>query len=89
MLYRERIIKDLEICTTRPCYCTGCSYIQDCALDSQQLMEDALELLKEKEPVCTEYDRSIVLFSCRDCKTQLLYGQRYCHMCGRKIKWNK
>ena len=39
-------------------------------------------------PVCTEYDRAIVLFSCRDCKTQLLYGQRYCHMCGRKVKWD-
>lgn len=45
---RTKVIKGLEICTTRPCYCKDCPYIQDCALDSQQLMEDALALLKPR-----------------------------------------
>ena len=43
----DKVIKGLDICTTRPCYCTDCPYKKDCALDSQELMEDALALLKE------------------------------------------
>ena len=49
---------------------------------------DALDKQEAMKPACVEYDRSIVLFSCRDCRTQLLFGQRYCHMCGRKVEWN-
>ena len=46
---KEKIIKGLEICTTRPCYCTDCPYKKECCLDSQDVMEDALSLLKEQE----------------------------------------
>ena len=45
----EKVIKGLEICTTRPCYCTDCPYKKECCLDSQDVMEDALSLLKEQE----------------------------------------
>ena len=47
--------------------------------------------LKEVEAldVCAvNYDGSIILFSCRACNTQVLYGQGFCHMCGKQIKWN-
>ena len=46
---KEKVIKGLEICTTRPCYCTDCPYKKECCLDSQDVMEDALSLLKEQE----------------------------------------
>lgn len=45
----EKVIKGLEICTTRPCYCTDCPYKKECCLDSQDVMEDALSLLKEQD----------------------------------------
>ena len=68
---REKVIKGLEICTTRPCYCKNCPYIQDCALDSQQLMEEALALLLEQNncencAIAIE-DRQPVV-RCKDCK---------------------
>lgn len=50
MIDREKVIKGLAICTTRPCYCTDCPYKPNCYLDSQEVMEDALSLLKEQEP---------------------------------------
>ena len=46
----------MEICTTIPCYCTGCPYKANCTLDSQELMEDALALLKEQEPRVLDWD---------------------------------
>ena len=45
----EKIRKGLDICTTKPCYCTDCPYKKDCVLDSQELMEDANELIKEQQ----------------------------------------
>ena len=50
MIDREKVIKGLEICTSRPCYCTDCPYKANCYLDSQEVMEDALALLKEQRP---------------------------------------
>lgn len=51
---REKVIKGLKICTTRPCYCTDCPYKANCVLDSQELMEDALALIKEQEGIINE-----------------------------------
>lgn len=47
---REKVIKGLEVCTSKPCYCTDCPYKANCCLDSQEVMEDALILLKGQEP---------------------------------------
>lgn len=47
---REKVIKGLEICTSRPCYCTDCPYKKEYCLDSQNVMEDALALLKRQVP---------------------------------------
>lgn len=84
---RENVIKWLAEISLRPCDFTTEDFD---ATQTEHLADDALDLLREQEPVtpvCTEYDKAIVLFSCRDCKTQLLFGQRYCHMCGRAVKW--
>ena len=48
---RKKVIEGLETCTAKPCYCRDCPYQTECALDSQQLMKDALILLKEQEAV--------------------------------------
>lgn len=45
----EKVIKGLDVCTKKPCYCTDCPYKKDCLLDSQELMEDANELIKEQQ----------------------------------------
>ena len=45
----EKVIKGLEVCTSKPCFCKDCPYAKGCALDSQEVMEDALELLKEQQ----------------------------------------
>ena len=66
----EKVIKGLEICTSRPCYCTDCPYKANCCLDSQEVMEDALALLKEQEAktncadsgmceICSFYERAM------------------------------
>ena len=44
-----KVIKGLEVCTSKPCYCTDCPYKANCYLDSQEVMEDALALLKEQQ----------------------------------------
>lgn len=86
---REKVIKGLEWCLFKT-GCNGCPYRNDCD-DGEQMERDALALLKAQEPldVCAvNYDRSITLFSCRACNTQLLFCQRFCHMCGRAVKWD-
>ena len=68
----EKVIKGLEVCTAKPCYCTDCPYKKECCLDSQQLMEDALALLKRQEavkPVRDEHDNFC------------------CGRCGKRIAW--
>ena len=31
----------------------------------------------------------IVLFACPNCNTMVLYTQRFCNMCGQRLKWNE
>ena len=57
MADREKVIKALDICTSKPCYCTDCPYKVNCSLDSQEAMEDALALLKEQPQIVR----------CKDC----------------------
>lgn len=56
---KEKVVKGLEICTTRPCYCTDCPYKANCYLDSQEVMEDALALIKEQEEQIKTRDESL------------------------------
>ena len=56
----EKVIKVLDICTSKPCYCTDCPYKANCCLDSQEVMEDALALLKEQEKII-ERQRLVIL----------------------------
>ncbi len=83
---KEKVIKGLEICTTRPCYCTGCPYIKECCLDSQELMEDALALLKEQRAVKPRV--SSVEQRCGNCNKVIeMDGWKACPWCGKPILW--
>ena len=49
------------------------------------LIRNTLELLKEQEEVEPLSEHR--LFICSVCKNSLSRGQKYCHECGRKVKW--
>ena len=86
----EKVIKGLEICTTRPCYCTDCPYKKECCLDSQDVMEDALSLLKEQEavePIITDHIVFGTSRKCSKCNQYLFPAGKYCPHCGKEVKW--
>ena len=92
MTEREKVIKGLEICTTRPCYCTDCPYKANCCLDSQEVMEDALALLKEQnepmKPTLNENHRYVSdAFKCGKCGHTIRFHAKYCEECGQAVQW--
>ena len=81
---REKVIKGLEVCTSRPCYCTDCPYKANCYLDSQEVMEDALILLKEQEPRVLTLEE-VKAFDYDYCylEEERSPGKEYRTVCGR------
>ena len=97
MLDREKIIKGLEMCLI--------DYHDHCPDDnesecSHKLMNDALKLLEEQEPVqpvfqsiggvpcrmmCGSCDRVITEFDYH--ADELLKEFKFCPWCGRELKW--
>ena len=89
-----KVIKALERCTTHPCYCNGCEYQNDCYLDSEPLMKDALELLKDhirpsihghwvNDEQCSECDCDAPSFISGS--SWVMYKTRYCPNCGASM----
>lgn len=91
MADREKVINGLEHCRRGPIGCQQeCPYKSDFGCRSQ-LTADALELLKEQEPVkpnnpfkFKEYD----LYMCAECGSWLITKSNYCWNCGRAVKWD-
>ena len=87
---REKVIKAIEICNSEKHNCTECElfYVEDC---NDKLMRDVLELLKEQESERVEIVDSDCgrthWYVCGGCKTPINQGDRFCHECGRKMKW--
>ena len=87
----EKVIKGLECCHKF-------GFHEDCPYDKKDpyeeqnttcmmdLMTDALELLKEKEPVYVTWQQGKMF--CGACGAKLLSRtmMRFCHRCGREIK---
>jgi len=98
---REKVIKALEQCTAPTEYgkggnrCTGCPYLvprggfNQFRCDNMQRMNDALALLKEQEAVEPTWEQGKAY--CGSCgkRIPLKIGARFCHKCGRAVKWNE
>ena len=92
---REKVIKGLECCAE----CGKCK--NECPYDGKnnsmygcttRLAKDALELLKAQEPVKPEREHSgggtTWWNVCGACKTAINPNDKYCHECGRAVKWD-
>ena len=110
MINKEKVIKGLTLCTTinkvRPIEtCKKCHYfIRDNEPDAEcidMLMLDALELLKEQEPmkptvavdtwICSNCGHALESQTLIDDKEnpQVLVNEQYnfCPQCGKAVKW--
>ena len=92
MADREKVIQWLEACSVG---CEeGCSYEYDGLVSKVEckadLMRDALELLKAQEPV--EPIRNDIgigyWYQCGSCGAALGVDWKYCHNCGKAVKWD-
>ena len=103
MTDREKVIKGLECCVkhdedfkTSPCSSLDCPYLDDCAFKNYfvktSLMRDALELLKEQEPVKPRFadgvHYTVNKYLCGACGHHINQNSRYCEGCGRAVKWD-
>ena len=97
MIDREKIINALEQCINGcddecPYEYGGAVTLEYCRDD---LMRDALELLKEQEPVTWSYKYNC--FTCSNCGLDIVDEVYYminkpinfCPTCGRKVKWDE
>lgn len=94
---REKVVKGLECLITNKVPCDGCPYNKGENLSClRNIANDALELLKEQEPLRPKkwvpkgqvfgYCRG---YYCPQCNTGISSGDRYCHWCGRELKWDE
>ena len=90
----EKVIKGLKCCCgTGMCF-HGCPYydaskkITEC---TSRLALEALDLLKEQEPVLAIQRRimHMLVWCCGSCGAPIEDGDEFCSMCGRKVKWNE
>lgn len=102
MTDREKVIRGLECCTnTDMSMCLDeCPYHKDGCSGGIKMMQDALALLKEQEPVEPErrelpygmYDAVKYEYKCGACGCGLMKNEKwranYCPECGRAVKWN-
>jgi len=85
----EKAIKGLECCTDPlKARCPECPYYPcyDQDTTSEKLLADALELLKEQEPL--KPFRGNSGWSCSACGNLFSYPQEYCDVCRRQVKWD-
>ena len=100
---RERVIKWLEECQKPEYSCMNCPYyleVDESAMDeavlehcTDQLMRDALALLREQEPAepHQEYDSDdgTWYYGCGVCHEAIDPNDAYCRHCGRAVKWDE
>jgi hypothetical protein len=91
---REKVIKGIRKCLShKPCSVNGCPYENECAVEhlNDPLLRDALALLKEQEAVKPEREHSgsgVTWWNvCGNCKTAINPNDKFCHECGRAVKW--
>lgn len=90
MIDREKIIRLFERCIVNhaPDACKDCPY-DDCI---GTLLKDVWTVLKTPEPVepiLALDDGEHKLWQCGNCKVAVFTRDtKYCHNCGKVVKWN-
>lgn len=95
---RAQVIYDIERCVCHvPDACRDCSkYGSNNAIRCMEdLLSDALALLREQEPVEPKRVLGVLpdWYHCGGCGFDMLdtgdgYRPKYCPLCGRAVKWN-
>lgn len=103
MADREKVIKALELCTSKietrtQIPCETCPYhnrkyhgvLGDGCCNARSLQRDALALLKAQEAVEPVQDivGDALFWVCGKCGHDIKNSDWYCANCGRKVKWN-
>ena len=96
MADREKTINGLECCTTMDEYgypsCEKCPYsdVDGTCPNIDALHRDALELLREQEPVkpITTGKGILERTRCGACGSEIANSHFYCWYCGKKVKWD-
>ena len=98
---REKVIKGLECClASKYPPCGECGYDGDMNYNDAwscrlSLMADALALLKaqEQKPISAsivDSDGGLMhWWACGNCQAPINPEDRYCHECGRAVKWDE
>lgn len=90
---RKKVVKELERLSEWLFHMYQVVYDGDASTyyDAYKTVDDAIALLKEREPkqveaeVINEIDR---LYRCPSCHiSMILRNQPYCHSCGQAVKW--
>lgn len=93
---QEKAIKGLELCLRGDAnLCEiSCPYFDQCGAyydNNEALLKDLLFLLKTQEPVKPERESSSSGLTwwniCGNCKTAINPNDKFCHECGRSVKW--
>ena len=95
MIDKKQVIYDIERCICHvPDACRDCSKYkkyQPLVICMEELLKDALSLLKEYKVEFVEIIDSdggkTHWYACGGCKSPINPGDRYCHECGRAVKW--
>ena len=96
---REKVIRGPEVHLLPNSRCIGCPYPNN-GICFDQLLRDALALLKEQEPVEPVkhempygiYDAVKLEYRCGACGSGLRslpkWRDKFCSVCGKAVKWN-
>ena len=88
----ERVIKGLECCAQgrndADAECGSCPYNDNSIDCGENLMADALELLKAQEPVVPQERNGNYFCWCGNRLHKTIETDRFCSKCGRRVKWD-
>jgi len=69
--------------------CANCELVQDDG-DLHEMYTDVIALLKEQEAVqvIQREVMHMLVWCCGSCGVAITDGDKFCRMCGKKVKWN-
>lgn len=93
---RDKIVKAIDVCLGHG-KCNDCSYHSGANYSDQncrgRMLKDVLALLKEQKAVRPEREHSgggtTWWNVCGNCKTAINPNDKFCHECGRAVKWDE